>query len=89
LFACTRDSEFLHVDVRKFTPGQALPDVIKDKKVEDSAFGYQPTKQNEIVMVRVALEYPVFVSMLNSNVPNLANGKRLLMSTATFRNEPF
>jgi Flp pilus assembly protein TadG len=89
LFACTRDSAFLHVDVRKFTPGSSPPDMLKDKQVEASSFGYQPTKANEIVMVRVALEYPVFVSMLNSNVPNLANGKRLLVSTATFRNEPF
>lgn len=89
LFACDRNSAFLHVDVRKFAPGSTPPDMMKDKKVEAASFGYQATKANEIVMVRVALEYPVFVSMLNSNVPNLANGKRLLVSTATFRNEPF
>jgi Flp pilus assembly protein TadG len=89
LFDCTRDTEFVHVDVRRFTPGAALPEAIKDNQVDLSAFGYQATKANDIVLVRVALEYPVFVSMMNSNLPNLANGKRLLMATATFRNEPF
>jgi hypothetical protein len=37
----------------------------------------------------VAVEYPVFVSLLNPNQANLTNGKRLIMSSATFRNEPF
>jgi Flp pilus assembly protein TadG len=89
LFVCTRDSEFLHVDVRRFTPGSTLPNPIKDGQVDPAAFGYQQTRANDIVLVRVALEYPVFVSMLNSSLPSLANGKRLLISTATFRNEPF
>jgi hypothetical protein len=41
------------------------------------------------VLVRVAVEYPVFATLLNPNQANLTNGKRLIMGTATFRNEPF
>jgi len=41
------------------------------------------------VLVRVAVEYPVFSTLMNLNQANLANGKRLLMGSATFRNEPF
>jgi Flp pilus assembly protein TadG len=89
LFPC--DSPSVHVDVRRFTPGTAPPEVIDTatKQVNDSAFGYQATKANDIVLVRVAVEYPIFVSLLNANEPNLANGKRLIMGSATFRNEPF
>ena len=42
-----------------------------------------------MVLVRVAVEYPVFVTLLNPNQANLSNGKRLLVGSATFRNEPF
>jgi Flp pilus assembly protein TadG len=89
LFAC--DTPSVRVDVRRFTPGTPPPDVIdKDtKQINEAAFGYQTTKASDIVLVRVAVEYPVFVSLMNSNQANLANGKRLLMGSATFRNEPF
>lgn len=90
LFAC-RSAPGVHVDVRRFTPGTPPPNVIDPatKEINPAAFGYQATKASEIVLVRVAYEYPVFVSLMNSNQGNLANGKRLIMGTATFRNEPF
>ena len=89
LFPC--DAPGVHVDVRRSTPGTSPPDVIDPvtKEINQAAFGYQATRAGEIVLVRVAVEYPVFVSMLHSSQANLANGKRLIMSTATFRNEPF
>ena len=89
LFPC--DSPAVRVDVRRFTPGTPPPAVIdpNTKQIDESAFTYQATKASDIVLVRVAVEYPVFVSMLNSNQSNLANGKRLIMGSATFRNEPF
>lgn len=89
LFPC--DSPSVRVDVRRFTPGTPPPEVVDPttKEINEGAFGYQATKASDIVLVRVAVEYPVFVSMLNSNQANLANGKRLIMSSTTFRNEPF
>lgn len=91
LFQCTEDAATVHVDVRRFTPGAQPPDVVdKDTgEINAGAFGYQATQANDIVMVRVAVEYPVFVTLLNPNQANLTNGKRLLVGTATFRNEPF
>jgi hypothetical protein len=41
------------------------------------------------VLIRVAIEYPIMVPTLNRLEANLGNGKRLVMATATFRNEPF
>ena len=87
LFDCT--SSAVHVDVRRFTPGTQPPAAVKNREVDPTAFGYQPTGANEIVLVRVAVELPVFVNLLGSGVTGLSNGKRLIMAAAAFRNEPF
>jgi Flp pilus assembly protein TadG len=87
LIACNTPS--VHIDVRPFKPGDTVPPVTQNGAINDGAFTYQATKANDIVLVRVAVEYPVFVSLLNSSQANLANGKRLIMASATFRNEPF
>jgi Flp pilus assembly protein TadG len=87
VFQCNEDAATVHVDVRVVTP--TIEPAIKDGLINPAAFGYQRTGANDIVLVRVAVEYPVFVSLLNPNQANLTNGKRLIMSSATFRNEPF
>ena len=87
LFECSESSSTVHVDVRVVTTD--IPPVIKDGAINPAAFAYQETKPNDIVLVRVAVEYPVFSTLMNLNQANLANGKRLLMGSATFRNEPF
>ena len=45
--------------------------------------------QGDIVVVRVAYEWPTFVRDFGFDMATLANGKRLLMATAAFRNEPY
>jgi Flp pilus assembly protein TadG len=87
LFECTADSATVHVDVRK--PTSDIEPPIKGGAINPNAFIYEPTLGNDVVLVRVAIEYPVFASMLNPNQANLTNGKRLIMGSATFRNEPF
>ncbi len=87
LFECHESAPSVHVDVRVVTSD--IPPVIKDGLINAAAFGYQTTKANDVVLVRVAVEYPVFATLLNPNQANLTNGKRLIMGTATFRNEPF
>lgn len=83
------DSSAVRVDVRSFKPGDAIPPAIKDGDVNAAAFGYQATKASDIVLVRVAVEYPVLVPTLNKLAGNLSNGKRLIIASTTFRNEPF
>jgi Flp pilus assembly protein TadG len=80
----------LRVDVRALTafPGPVQTPIMNGT-LDTSGFAYQDSRPSEIVVVRAVLEYPVFVSLLNTNQGNLANGNRLLMATATFRNEPF
>lgn len=50
---------------------------------------YQPGSPGDIVVVRLLYEWPVYVSLPGLNLADLSGGKRLLMGTAAFRNEPF
>ena len=50
---------------------------------------YSPGGPGDIVVVRLLYQYPVYVNLLGFNLANLNGGKRLLMSTAAFRNEPY
>ncbi len=50
---------------------------------------YQPGAPGDIVVVRLLYEWPVYVSLLGLNLADLSGGKRLLMATSAFRNEPF
>jgi Flp pilus assembly protein TadG len=40
------------------------------------------------VILQVMYEWPVFGSLMNFNLADLANGKRLLIGTSVFKNEP-
>jgi Flp pilus assembly protein TadG len=73
------NSPAVHVDVRRFTPGDAVPEPIDTGNVNAAAFQYQATKSGDIVLVRVAIEYPVLVPALNALTTNLSIGKRLIM----------
>ena len=52
-------------------------------------FTYDPGQPGDIVVVRLVYQWPVYVSLLGLNLADMAGGKRLLMSTVAFRNEPY
>ncbi len=52
-------------------------------------FTYQPGGPGDIVVVRLLYQYPVYVSLLGLNLADMAGGKRLIVATAAFRNEPY
>jgi Flp pilus assembly protein TadG len=54
-----------------------------------NAWQCQPGSPGDIVVVRVMYQWPVFLGPLAFNLSNLSNGKRLLMSSAAFKNEPY
>lgn len=82
----------LRVDVRAFADFGAvsLPSVLNDEgAVDPTAFVVQSSAERQVVILRAAIEYPVFVNLLGGMKGDLANGRRLIMATAAFRNEPF
>lgn len=88
MFTCTD----IKVDVRtaaSFSAGNFSAPVNSAKVLDTSGFTYAPGQQCDIVIVRVAYEWPTFVRMLGLDLATLADGKHLLMSTMAFRNEPY
>jgi Flp pilus assembly protein TadG len=80
----------LQVDVKSYP---AFANVPTTKPITngnlDNNFGYQPGGPGDIVVVKLMYQWPVYVSLLGLNLSDLSGGKRLLMSTVAFRNEPY
>jgi Flp pilus assembly protein TadG len=89
LFNC---SAGLFIDVKSY-PSFASINTSKpidaNGNFDSSNFGYQPGKPGDIVVVRLMYQWPVYVSLLGLNLADMSGGKRLLVSTIAFRNEPY
>lgn len=88
LFNCATG---MSVDVRTYTSFTAATTV---KPVDANGnfvdnFTFSPGGPGQIVVVRLMYQWPVYVSLLGFNLADISGGKRLLMATAVFRNEPF
>ena len=81
----------VYVDVKTFT---SFANVNMNSPVDGQGnfqnnFNYQPGGPGDIVVVRLFYQWPVYVSLLGFNLTNMNGGKRLLVATAAFRNEPY
>lgn len=89
LFNCNSG---IQIDVQSystFSGANISQPIDADGNVDTSGFGFTPGVQGNIVVVRVIYEWPTFVRQFGLDLATLPNGKRLLMSTAAFRNEPY
>lgn len=91
LFNC---EENLFVNVRvidQFSRPQAPVQQDDDgqRTLDTSGFTFDPGQGGDLVMVQAVYEWPVVINLFGFNLADMSNGKRLLMSTSTFRNEPF
>lgn len=84
-------SEDLHVDVRTFPKFSdvTITDPVTDGVFDSSRTQFTPGGSEDIVLVRVYYEWSLITPMLNQGLETLSGGKRLIASTATFRNEPY
>ena len=83
----------LYVDVKTYASfaninNSQLP-LDANGNLQSQNFGYQPGGPGDIVVVRLMYQWPVYVSLLGLNLSDMSGGKRLLMSTVAFRNEPY
>jgi Flp pilus assembly protein TadG len=88
LFDCQNG---VYVDVKTFTSFASVntPSPIDGQGNFQNNFSYQPGGPGDIVVVRLFYQWPVYVSLLGLNLSNMSGGKRLLVATAAFRNEPY
>ena len=87
LFNCAAG---LYVDVKSYPTFASIP---LSKPITNGNLntetGYQPGEPGNIVVVRMMYQWPVYVSLLGLNLSDVSGGKRVLMSTVSFRNEPY
>jgi Flp pilus assembly protein TadG len=82
----------LKIDVRSYSSASGWPAVTTPVNAQGELindFQYSPGTAGDVVVVRAMYEWPVMLPFFGLNLSNLANGKRLIMSTSSFRNEPF
>ncbi|MCC0017944.1 MAG: pilus assembly protein [Rhodobiaceae bacterium] len=87
----------LMVDVRTYNDfGSAnMSKPIENGELNDDNFTFDMGGREDIVVVRVFYEWPVWVPLMavsghdSVNLGDLANGNFMLTSALTFRNEPF
>jgi Flp pilus assembly protein TadG len=83
----------LHVDVRRFPSfaAIALPASLAEGELSQAVTtnaSYSPGGPLEVVVVRAYYDWKLFTPGI-TNLANLGSDRRLLTSTAAFRNEPF
>lgn len=79
------------VDVKSYTSFAAInttPPVVNGK-LDTTTMSYTPGNAGDIVVVRLYYQWPVYVTLLGNDLTNLSGGRRLLVATSVFRNEPF
>lgn len=92
LFDCKNG---VSIDVKAYksfaeiTQNELRPPIDKDTRQFVDPMRYEPGEQNDIVLVRVYYPWQFYVLNLGFDVTNLAGGKRLLMASFAFRNEPY
>lgn len=80
----------VYIDVRRYTSPAPPPlKPITNGVFDPSGFGYDPGGPNCIVVVTAAVEYRAYTQLLGQLPKELNNGKQVLISSASFRNEPF
>jgi Flp pilus assembly protein TadG len=88
LFDCANG---MNVDVRTYSTFAAVD---TSRPVDSNGnlvnnFTYSPGAPCAIVVVRLIYQFPVYVSLLGLNLADMTGGKRLIMATSVFRNEPY
>ncbi len=56
--------------------------------LQQNSWTYQTGSVGQVVVLQVMYEWPIISSVFGFNLANLPNGKRLLMATSVFQNEP-
>ena len=88
LFDCQNG---VYVDVKTYTnfANVTMASPVDANGNFQNNFTFTPGGPGDIVVVRLFYQWPVYVSLMGFNLSNVNGGKRLLVATAAFRNEPY
>lgn len=57
--------------------------------MDQTQLGYTPGGADEVILVRAYYQWQIFTPMFGTIFANMADGRRLIVSSMLFRNEPF
>lgn len=57
--------------------------------IDTGQLGYTPGGANEVILVRAYYQWQVFTPLFGAILANMNDGRRLVVSSMLFRNEPF
>ncbi|MBL8558969.1 MAG: pilus assembly protein [Hyphomonadaceae bacterium] len=81
----------LFLDVDRFDSfanvGNGSP--LSNGALDMGQLGYTPGGASEVILVRAYYQWQVFTPLFGSIFANMSDGKRLVVSSMLFRNEPF
>jgi hypothetical protein len=60
-----------------------------DGTLDQSQMGYTPGGASDVILVRAYYKWELFTPMFGELFANTSDGKRLIVSSMMFRNEPF
>ncbi len=88
LFECQSK---LHVNVQKFSSfsGASTTPPYTNGQLDTSKVKYEPGAPGDVLVVQLYYQWPIYISLLNSQLSNQNGGHRLLVATNAFRNEPY
>jgi Flp pilus assembly protein TadG len=81
----------LYLDVDRYTSfatvGNGTPTV--NGAIDQAQLGYTPGAGDDVILVRAYYQWEVVTPLFGAIFANLADGRRLIVSSMLFRNEPF
>ncbi len=88
LFDCANG---VYVNVKSYNSFAAVNTTapVDNGQFDTTKMDYKAGTPGCIVVVSLYYQWPIYVSMLGDNLSNLNGGKRLLVATSVFRNEPY
>jgi len=81
----------VYVDVKSYSTFGSVSSAqpVTNNQLDTSKIGYSLAGPGCIQVVSLYYQWPIYVSLLGSNLSNLSGNYRLLAATAVFKNEPY
>jgi Flp pilus assembly protein TadG len=83
----------IYVDVQTYSSFGGIsytPPIDSHGNLDTSNFGFNPGGPGDTIVVTLYYQWPIYFTLMDfSSLSNLSGGKRLLVATAAFKNEPY
>lgn len=81
----------LYIDVDRYNSFAAVGNgsPLSNGEIDQGQLGYTPGGPDEVILVRAYYQWKIFTPLFGTIFANMTDGRRLIVSSMLFRNEPF